>query len=146
MNRDSAIMLAKEADEAKAGAFVYISAVAGAPVLPARYITTKREAEDTIASRFPRMRGVFMRPPFLYDPSRPITMGMAAMTGMGAMFNTVTGGILGGFMGAAGTKPLKVEVVAEAVVEALEDESVRGPVEVPEIEKLAEKAWRKNML
>ncbi|KAK8115064.1 nad dependent epimerase dehydratase family protein [Apiospora kogelbergensis] len=146
MNRDSAIMLAKEADQANAGAFVYISAAAGAPVLPARYITTKREAEDTIASRFPRMRGVFMRPPFLYDPSRPITMGMAAMTGVGAMFNSVTGGVLGGFMGAAGTKPLKVEVVAEAVVEALEDESVRGPVEVPEIEKLAEKAWRKNML
>ncbi|KAK8056525.1 hypothetical protein PG993_001752 [Apiospora rasikravindrae] len=146
MNRDSAIMLAQEADHAKASAFVYISAAAGAPVLPARYITTKREAEDTIASRFPRMRDVFVRPPFLYDPSRPMTMGMAAMTGMGAMFNTVTGGVLGGFMGAAGTKPLKVETVAEAVVEALEDESVRGPVEVPEIEKLAEKAWRKNML
>ncbi|KAK8089326.1 hypothetical protein PG997_004287 [Apiospora hydei] len=146
MNRDSAITLAREADHAKASAFVYISAAAGAPVLPARYIATKREAEDTIASRFPRMRGVFVRPPFLYDPSRPITMGMAAMTGVGAMFNTVTGGVLGGFMGAAGTKPLKVETVAEAVVEALEDESVRGPVEVPEIEKLAEKAWRKNML
>jgi uncharacterized protein YbjT (DUF2867 family) len=146
MNRDSAIMLAKEADQEQAKAFVYISAAGGAPVLPARYISTKREAEDTIASRFPRMRGLFFRPPFLYDSSRPITIGMAAMTGAGALFNNITGGFFGGFMGAAGVKPLKVETVAEAVVEALDDESVRGPIEVPEIEKLAEKAWRKGML
>ena len=33
-----------------------------------------------------------------------------------------------------------------SVVEALEDEGVGGPVEVPEIEMLATRAWRKNML
>jgi hypothetical protein len=32
------------------------------------------------------------------------------------------------------------------VVEALEDEEVKGPVEVPEIERLGNRAWRKNML
>jgi len=68
------------------------------------------------------------------------------MTGLGAAFNSVTGGVFGGFMGAAGVKPLKADLVAEAVVEALSDESVKGPVEVPEIEQLAEKAWRKGML
>lgn len=146
MNRDSAIMLAKAAAQEDASAFVYISAAGGAPVLPARYITTKREAESTIASEFPRMRGVFVRPPFLYDSSRPITMPLAAVTGASALFNRATGGILGGFMGAAGAKPLKVDVVAEAVVEALDDETVRGPVEIPEIEELATKSWRKNML
>ncbi|KAI1333774.1 hypothetical protein F5Y15DRAFT_421485 [Xylariaceae sp. FL0016] len=146
MNRDSAIMLAAEAAREEAGAFLYISAAGGAPVLPARYISTKRQAEDAIASEFPRMRGVFFRPPFLYDSSRPITMPMAAMTGAGALFNGATGGILSGFMGAAGVKPLKVDVVAEAVVEALGDEQVKGPVEVPEIEELASKSWRRNML
>ncbi|KAI1861592.1 hypothetical protein JX265_009559 [Neoarthrinium moseri] len=146
MNRDSAIMLAKEAAASGAQSFVYISAAAGAPVLPARYITTKREAESAIASEFPRMRGIFMRPPFLYDASRPLTMPLAAMTGAGALFNRVTGGVLGGFMGAAGAKPLKVDVVAEAVVEALSDDKVRGPVEIPEIEDLANRAWRKGML
>ncbi|KAI0128663.1 NAD dependent epimerase/dehydratase [Xylariales sp. AK1849] len=146
MNRDSAIMLAKESSNEGVGSFVYISAAGGAPVLPARYITTKREAESAIASGFPRMRGIFVRPPFLYDSSRPITMPLAAMTGAGAIFNKVTGGVLNGFMGAAGVKPLKADVVAEAVVEALEDETVRGPVEVPEIEELAGKAWRKGML
>jgi uncharacterized protein YbjT (DUF2867 family) len=146
MNRDSAIMLAKEAAKEDASAFVYISAAGGAPVLPARYITTKREAESTIASEFPRMRGIFFRPPFLYDSSRPFTMPLAAVTGASALFNRATGGILSGFMGAAGAKPLKVDVVAEAVVEALDEQTVRGPVEIPEIEELANKSWRKNML
>ncbi|KAI0408550.1 NAD(P)-binding protein [Xylaria palmicola] len=145
MNRDSAIMLAKEAAGARASAFVYVSAAGGAPVLPARYISTKREAESTIASEFPGMRNIFVRPPFLYDSSRPITMPMAAMTGLGAAFNGVTGGIFGNLMGAAGVKPLQVDVVAEAIVQALGNETVKGPVEVPQIEELANKAWRTTM-
>ncbi|KAI1502283.1 hypothetical protein F5X99DRAFT_417996 [Biscogniauxia marginata] len=146
MNRDSAVMLAKEAAREGAEAFVYISAAGGAPVLPARYIGTKREAESTIASEFPRMRGLFFRPPLMYDSSRPITMPMAALSGAGALFNGLTRGVFGGFLGAGGVKPLKADAVAEAVVEALGDESVKGPVEVPEIEELANKSWRRNML
>ncbi|KAH6653880.1 NAD dependent epimerase/dehydratase [Truncatella angustata] len=146
MNRDSAIMLAKEAAKENASSFVYVSAAGGAPVLPTRYITTKREAESTIASEFSQMRGIFPRPPFMYDSSRAFTVPMAAMTGAGALFNKLTGGVLGGFMGAAGAKPLKVDVVAEAVVEAMEDDNIRGPIEVPELEALANKAWRKGML
>jgi uncharacterized protein YbjT (DUF2867 family) len=154
MNRDSAVLVARAAEEgadadaaAAAGpAFLYVSAAGGAPVLPRRYIDTKREAESLIASGFPRMRGIFLRPPFMYDSSRPFTIPMAAMTGVGAVFNGLTRGVLGGFMGAAGAKPLKVDVVAQAAVEALSDESVRGPVEVPEIEELANKGWRKDML
>jgi hypothetical protein len=53
---------------------------------------------------------------------------------------------LGGFFGAAVTKPLKVDLVADAVVEALADEGVKGPVEVPQLEELASRAWRKTML
>lgn len=146
MNRDSAIVLASEANREKIPAFAYISAAGGAPVLPQRYIDTKRAAESTIASEFPQMRSVFVRPGMLYDSSRKITMPLAAATGLGAAFNGLTGGIFGGLMGAAGVKPLKADVVAEAVVEALSDEDVKGPVEIKEIEQLAEKAWRKSML
>jgi hypothetical protein len=145
MNRDSAITLAKEAAAEKAQAFAYISAAGGAPVLPRRYIETKREAESTISSEFPLMRSVFIRAPFLYDSSRAITVPMAALTGMGAVFNSVTGGIFNSIMGAAGAKPLKADLVAEAVVEALSDESCKGPIETKEIEQLAEKGWRKGM-
>ncbi|KAK1769272.1 hypothetical protein QBC33DRAFT_532829 [Phialemonium atrogriseum] len=146
MNRDSAILLAREAAREDAGAFAYISAAAGAPVLPARYISTKREAEAVIASEFPGMRSIFVRPPFLYDSSRPATLPIAAMSFAGSLFNGATRGVLGGFMGVAGTKPLKADMVADAVVEALNDENVRGPVEPAEIEDLASKAWRRSML
>jgi len=146
MNRDSAITLAKEASAEKVSAFLYISAAGGAPVLPKRYIETKREAESMIASEFPTMRSIFIRPGFLYDSSRPFTIPLAAMTGVGAAFNSVTGGIFGGFMGAAGAKPLKADLVADAVVEALSDSSTKGPIETAEIEQLATKGWRKGML
>lgn len=146
MNRDTAITLAKHAAAEKTSAFCYISAAGGAPVLPQRYISTKRQAETTIATSFPEMRGIFFRPPFMFDESRKITMPLAAMVGLGTLFNGLTGRYLNTFMGAAGTKPLRVETVAEAVVEAFANEQVKGPVEVPEIEELATKAWRNTML
>lgn len=146
MNRDSAISLAQEASAAGAKSFVYISAAAGAPVLPQRYISTKREAEETIASQFPGLRSIFVRPGMLYDSSRSVTVGLAGVTAMGAFANNITGGRLTWLMGAGGTKPLKADVVAEAAVEALDDENVSGIVEVPEIESLANTAWRKGML
>ncbi|KAI5465687.1 hypothetical protein BGZ63DRAFT_347908 [Mariannaea sp. PMI_226] len=146
MNRDSAITLAKHAAAAKVGSFCYISAAGGAPVLPARYITTKRQAESTIANSFPELRNIYIRPPFLFDNSRKITVPLAAMVGLGTMANNLTGNYFKNFMGAAGIQPLKVSTVAEAVVEALGDETVSGIIEPGKIEELASKAWRKTML
>ncbi|RSL65612.1 hypothetical protein CEP54_004090 [Fusarium duplospermum] len=146
MNRDSAVTLAKHAAAANVSSLCYISAAGGAPVLPQRYISTKREAEVTIATKFPQLRGIFIRPSFMFDSSRPVTMPLAAMVGLGTAFNDLTGNYFKTFMGAAGVKPMKVETVAEAVVEALGDENVKGALEVPEIEELASKAWRKTML
>jgi hypothetical protein len=62
------------------------------------------------------------------------------------MINSAVGGRLTWLMGAGGIKPLKADLVGEAVVEALEDEDVKGAVEVSEIERLGNRAWRKNML
>ena len=77
-------------------------------------------------------------------------MPIAAASGVGAMFNNASGGMLGGVfggvMGTAVIKPLKADVVAEAVVEALSDEKRKGPIEIQQIEELAEKGWRKGML
>ncbi|KXT06922.1 hypothetical protein AC578_7292 [Pseudocercospora eumusae] len=146
MNRDSAIVLAREANEAGVKAFGYISAAAGAPILPGRYISTKREAESTIASEFPNMRSLFYRPGFLFDSSRTFTVPMAAVTYAGFIANSLTGGNLTWLMGAGGAKPLKADLVAEAVVEGLSDDKVKGPIEVKEIEELANRAWRRGML
>lgn len=146
MNRDSAITLAKEAARENVSAFAFVSAAAGAPVLPQRYITTKREAESTIASEFVNMRSIFPRPGMLWDSSRLITLPLAAATGVGTVFNSVTGGVFSEFLGSAGIQPIKADVVAEAVVEGLSDDSVKGPVETQQLGELATKGWRKGML
>lgn len=146
MNRDTALSLAKESVQRKVPTFLYISAAAGTPILPARYITTKREAESLISTTFPTMRTIFIRAPFMYDSSRTFTLPIAAAGGVASMINSAVGGRLTWLMGAGGIKPLKADLVGEAVIEALDDEEVRGPVEVPEIERLGTRAWRKNML
>ncbi|KAL2797765.1 hypothetical protein BJX66DRAFT_82178 [Aspergillus keveii] len=145
MNRDSAIALAQESSSEHVATFVYISASSGAPVLPSRYITTKREAETTIASQLPDLRSVFVRPPFMYDASRKFTLPIALGGFMGSQFNDLIGGRLN-FLGAMVDKPFKVDTVGEAVVEALDDPSISGPVGPRKIEALATKAWRKGML
>lgn len=146
MNRDTALSLAKESSSRKVPTFLYISAAAGTPILPARYITTKREAESLIATTFPAMRSIFIRAPFMYDSSRTFTLPIAAAGGVASMINSAVGGRLTWLMGAGGIKPLKADLVGDAVVEALEDEEIRGAVEVGEIERLGTRAWRKNML
>lgn len=65
---------------------------------------------------------------------------------MGAMANSIVGGKLTWLMGAGGTKPLKADIVAEAVVEGISEEGLKGIVEVKGIEELANKAWRRGML
>ncbi|KAK4661516.1 uncharacterized protein QC763_0103830 [Podospora pseudopauciseta] len=146
MNRDSAILLAKEAEKAGVEGFGYISAAAGAPVLPSRYITTKREAEDIIQREFPKLRSVFYRAPFMWDSSRAVSLPIAAGGLVASTVDGLTGGLLRGVLGAAAIKPLKVDLVADAVVEGLGDQSVRGVVEPKEIEELGTKGWRRTML
>ncbi|KAL8654965.1 MAG: hypothetical protein Q9210_001172 [Variospora velana] len=146
MNRDSAITLAQEASFSHVPAFVYISAAAGAPMLPKRYITTKREAESTIASSLPKLRNIFIRPGLLYDSSRSFTLPIAFAGAAGNMVNSLVGGRLTPLAGAAVEKPLKADLVAEAVVESIEDEGVKGVVGTQRIEDLANVAWRRGML
>lgn len=146
MNRDSAIALAQEAEREGASTFVYISAAAGAPMLPTRYITTKREAETTIASNMTKLRSIFIRPGFLYDSSRKFTLPIAASGMVGSTFNSLVGGSLTRIFGAAVEKPLKADLVADAVVESIADGSTRGVIDTPLIEALAAKAWRRTML
>lgn len=147
MNRDSAVSLATEAQSNDVSTFAYISAAAGAPILPARYITTKREAENMISSNFPRLRSLFFRPGFLYDSSRGFTIPIMAA---GMVGNTVNEWLFGGgltrFFGASVEKPLKADLVAEAVLEGIAEEDVKGVQQTRDIEALAAKAWRRGML
>ena len=114
-------------------------------MLPGRYIATKREAETTISSKFPDLRSIFMRPAFMYDSSRKFTLPIALGGFLGFEVNTLLGNRLD-FLGAMVGKPLQVDVVGEAVVEAVENEDTSGVVGTKQIEALATKAWRKSML
>ena len=91
------------------------------------------------------MRNIFIRPGFLYDASRAFTVPLAYATFPLVALNSALGGRLSPLAGAAVEKPLKADEVADAVVEALTDESVRGPVDTGRIEALATKAWRRGM-
>lgn len=125
--------------------FAFISASSGAPVIPQRYISTKREAESTIASSLPELRSVFIRPSFMYDSSRKLTMPIALGGVLGSEINSLLGGRLN-FLGAMTEKPLQVDIVGEAVIEAIGDEETTGAVGPKKIETLATKGWRRNML
>ena len=72
----------------------------------------------------------------------PIAFAGAA----GNIANSLVGGRLTSLFGAAVEKPLKADVVAEAVVEAIEDQGVKGVVDTGKIEELAKRQWRREML
>lgn len=86
-----------------------------------------------------------MRPAFMYDSSRKFTLPIALGGFLGTEVNAFLGNRLQ-FLGSMVDKPLQVDVVGEAVVEAMEDESTRGAVGTKQIETLATKAWRKSMV
>ncbi|PWW77471.1 NAD(P)-binding protein [Tuber magnatum] len=151
MNRDSAITLVEESIAAAPetlSSFVYISAADSSIVIPSRYLSTKREAEAAITalskSEKP-FRPILLRPGFIYDSTRSVTMPLAGLMGVTSAVNSLFGGKLP-LLGVAGHKPLKVGVVAEAAVEAIAHESVMGVLGVKDIEELHSKAWRRGML
>ncbi|KAK2740634.1 hypothetical protein FQN57_006003 [Myotisia sp. PD_48] len=145
MNTDSAIRLAKCASDAKIPTFVYISAASGAPIVPQGYISSKREAESVILSSLPNLRSIFVRPTFMYDSSRKISVPIALGGILGSEVNALMGGKLS-FLGMMVEKPVKVATVGEAVVESIDDSKVNGVVGPKQIEVLATSGWRKTML
>lgn len=115
-------------------------------MLPTRYITTKRQAESTIANSFPGMRSIFMRPGFLFDESRKFTMPIALAGGVGSTVNSMLGGRLTALFGAAVEKPIRADRVADAVVEAIAAGEISGVLNTSQMDVLADKAWRKTMV
>ena len=58
--------------------FVFISAFANPPGVSRKYISTKREAENYVVSKSNFLGPIILRPGFLYDESRPASMGIAS--------------------------------------------------------------------
>lgn len=64
---------------------------------------------------------------------------------LGSEINSLLGGKLQ-FLGAMTEKPLQVDIVGEAVIEAIGDDETSGAVGPKKIETLSTKGWRRNML
>ncbi|HEX8432357.1 MAG TPA: NAD(P)H-binding protein [Longimicrobium sp.] len=127
INGDAAIRVAEASERAGVGTFVFISASAKPPLVGAGYLRGKRRAEARIAEL--RMRGVILRPGFVYGAGRfPSLPAAWALRLAGAL--PVVGAE------ARRSRPLAVAVVARAALRAADDGGVRGVLEVDEIERL----------
>ncbi|KAG5519937.1 hypothetical protein PMAC_000214 [Pneumocystis sp. 'macacae'] len=136
LNRDFAIQVANEVSKMNMNMpFVYVSAADAFPGIPKRYIESKREAEDYIYS-LPNIRPIIIRPGFMYSKERPISMPLACIINMISNVNELFYERIP-FIGAAGVKPLKVETVANAIIQSIYDETFKGIASIQHIEKLA---------
>ena len=139
INKTGAIKAAREAAKHDVGSFMYVSAAAGFPGIPKGYIRSKREAEAEI-SLLENIRSCYIRPGFMYSPLRPMTVQIGNIieasryTNQNLLRNT-----MGSCLGAAAMPPLNVHTVAKATVEAILDESIKGPVNIELIQQLASK-------
>lgn len=168
VNRDSAVAVCKayRAQTKDSGrTFVYVSAEdIFRPVVPAGYITSKREAERLLQELCtPQIRSVFLRPSFIYHPHfRPISSPLAAaIAGVGSVHKAL--GNLAPFKILANIAPksrdadaldtpvhsvermlsippIHVDHVGEAACASIEDGSVSGPVGVWDMRRLLN--WR----
>lgn len=127
VNGDSAITAADEAERAGVGAFVFVSASAKPPLVGEGYIRGKRRAEGRIQEL--GMRGVILRPGFVYGAGRLPSLPAAAVMKLAAWLPVV---------GAAAreSRPVAVETLARAALRAATDGGVRGVVDVGGIERL----------
>ncbi|ORY31932.1 hypothetical protein BCR39DRAFT_465115 [Naematelia encephala] len=154
MNRDSALNIldamlsptpSSSSSSSKTRPFVYISAAdAFRPLIPSRYIETKRQAEQEITNRClaspeAHIRPLFMRPGLMYHPHiRPLSTLPAFLLSLTATLAEHTSGsnpfasksALAGAAEAMRTHPIHVDHVAEAVVRCIADENKEGVVEV----------------
>lgn len=145
INRDSAVILAKAfsiaGESATEKPFVYISAEDHNRFAPSAYISSKRSAEASI-DQISGLRSVYLRPGFMIDDAQSSSIqDTTVRDGLGQLLKLKHN--LTSALGVpqdsvfAGSPVLSVQSVAKAAVEALEDESLRGPVGLSALHKYA---------
>jgi uncharacterized protein YbjT (DUF2867 family) len=138
LNRDSAIILAKEfAKYYQQGSarkpFVFISAEDWNPLASRKYISSKREAETIIERDYSEgLRPVFVRPGFMYENNNPASLRNQLGT-VGNLFGTIGSR----FHHSIRNPALDVNIVAKAVVESLQDDSIEGVVNLDALQEYA---------
>ena len=122
--------------------FVFVSAFAAPPLVDQRYIESKREAEEILFSSR-SLRPIVMRPGFLYSEERDWSMALAGLlqlsssahkgplVGISSMVRSMLPP--GVDMSFAVHPPLRVEILADAIVQSILEDSVFGILEGSDI-------------
>jgi uncharacterized protein YbjT (DUF2867 family) len=126
VNAESALLVAEEAVEAGAGAFVFLSVRDTPPFVSSDFLAAKRRAERALPEQYPALRTVSLRPNLVYGPRR---RGSATIA---AVLHRLPAGSAGGYAGADG-RPLPVELVAATAIQAATTASLSGALSVPQI-------------
>lgn len=122
------------------GNYVYVSADQNPPIVPQRYIITKREAEFELSNK-PHLRSILMRPGIMYEEhgkstNEPTTNRDVLVKGLKLGVN-LKNAILGNqFLNGVVRPVVSTTQVANAIFDKLEDELFKGGVvPVEEIEQ-----------
>eukprot|EP00040_Diaphanoeca_grandis_P028110 m.161516 g.161516 ORF g.161516 m.161516 type:complete len:256 (-) comp31240_c0_seq1:170-937(-) len=144
INRDTALAVAKTVQDEGVGMMLYISAAFLPPGVDRRYLSTKREAEESILA-MESARGVVFRPGLMYTDDEPATMMLGALM-LGANRLTqrfkldhlkdMATGALG--LPKHALLPLPTTTVAKATLYAVDNESIQGIYLPNEIKTLAQ--------
>lgn len=139
IQRDSAVLLADAyLQETKENpTFVYISADMKPPLVPAGYLTTKREAEFELQCK-KGLRSILIRPGIMYDESEPLTNNRKLFGKILELGYGIKTGVFGNnltLLNELVKPPVSTEKVALKIYEKLEDKDFSGVVTLDEIAK-----------
>lgn len=129
VNAESALLAADEAMEAGADAFVFLSVRNKPPVVSHNFLAAKRRAERTLHEQYSDLRTISLRPNLVYGPRKTGTSTLAAL------LIQLEGTVPHPYAAADG-RPLPVEFVAAAAVQAAVTDTMEGTLTIPQIEDL----------
>jgi nucleoside-diphosphate-sugar epimerase len=129
VNGESALQVAQAAVDAGVDSFVFLSVRDKPPFVSERFLAAKRRAERELPAQYPALRTVVLHPNLVFGPRRP---GSATIAGV---LNQLPRGAACGYAADMG-RPLPVEVVAAAAVQAAVTPTLEGTLSVDQIDTL----------
>lgn len=130
VNAESALRAARAAADAGVGAFVFLSVRDKPPFVSGQFMVAKRRAERELPEREPSLRVVTLRPNLVFGARRRGTATIAAL------LDQWPSGADHGYAAEAG-RPLPVEFVAAAAVQAALTPTLAGTLDVDQIADIA---------
>ncbi|WP_263788593.1 NAD-dependent epimerase/dehydratase family protein [Salinibacter grassmerensis] len=127
VNAESALRTAEAAVAADVDAFVFLSVRDKPPLVPYAFLSAKRRAERALQEAHPSLRSVTLRPNLVYGDRKTGTPTLAAVLNQGQSLRPHP-------YATAEGRPLPVEFVAAAAVQAAVSSTMEGTLTVPQID------------